>query len=132
MIEFSDFPGAERLRKTKLFASRHLRHTYLGNLHTRCHNYIQSGVPNRIYGVADGGWHMTSIGDWDSYRSKIGAYSHTERMEWDIFNKKDAFQRMLAEKTTVVDLGELPAFIQENAHRFLLAPSAGIPLSQSA
>jgi beta-1,4-mannosyl-glycoprotein beta-1,4-N-acetylglucosaminyltransferase len=120
MIEFSDFPGAERLRKTKFAASHKLEDTLLGRIFTRYQN-ARRGVSNRIYEVADSGWHMTSIGDWDSYRSKLLAYSHTERIEWDIFKKEDAFQKMLAETTTIVDSSELPRFIQENANRFLLA-----------
>ena len=71
--------------------------------------------------MPDSGWHMTSIGDWDRYRSKIIAFSHMEIAEEEHFRCKEAFERRLDETTSAVDPSELPKFIQENLQRFTLA-----------
>ncbi len=121
MIEFSHFPGAEHLRLTKMCASAHLGNNALGRLYTRYQNYVLRSVPNRIRIVADSGWHMTSIGDWDRYRDKVRAISEAERADREDFKCREAFERRLSETTTVVDPSELPNFIRENLNRFTLA-----------
>jgi beta-1,4-mannosyl-glycoprotein beta-1,4-N-acetylglucosaminyltransferase len=121
MIEFSDFTGAEHLRLTKMVATNHLGNSPLGRFYTRYQNYMLRGIPSRIHIVPDSGWHMTSIGDWDRYRSKILAFSHSEAAEEERFKCMEAFERRLAETTSAVDPRELPKFIQENLQRFTLA-----------
>lgn len=121
MIEFSEFPGAERLRLTKMCASDHLGKNALSRFYTRYQNYMLRGVSNRIHIVADSGWHMTSIGDWNSYRNKIRAISASERAESEEFRCKEVFERQLSNTTTPVDPSELPTFIRENLERFTLA-----------
>ncbi len=121
MIEFSQFPGAEHLRLTKRCASAHLGHNALSRFYTRYQNYMSRNVPNRIFIVANSGWHMTSIGDWDRYRDKVRAISETERANLEEFKSKDAFERRLSETTSAVDPSELPKFIRENLERFALA-----------
>jgi len=121
MIEFSDFPGAERLRLTKMYASARLGKNALSRLYTRYQNYMLRGVPNRIHIVADSGWHMTSIGDWHRYRDKISAISASERAESEKFKCREAFEQQLSDTTVPVDPSELPMFIRENLERFTLA-----------
>ncbi len=121
MIEFSDFPGAQRLRLTKRCASAHLGDSIIGRFYTRYQNLMRRGVPNRLYVVSDSGWHMTSIGNWTKYRDKILAYSHQERALLEDFKFEDAFERRLSETTTTVDIAHLPKFIRENADRFAIS-----------
>ncbi|MET1046518.1 MAG: hypothetical protein ABWX70_07425 [Hyphomicrobium sp.] len=121
MIEFSKFPGAERLRLTKMCASDHLGDNVLSRAYTRYQNYMLQGVPNRICVVADSGWHMTSIGDWDQFRDKMGAISGREKLSREALKSKEAFERQLSETTTPVNPSELPKFIRENPDRFKLA-----------
>jgi beta-1,4-mannosyl-glycoprotein beta-1,4-N-acetylglucosaminyltransferase len=121
MIEFSDFPGAEHLRLTKICASSHLGNNALGRLYTRYQNYMLRSVANRICIIADSGWHMTSIGDWNCYRTKVQAISEVERANRAEFQCKEAFERRLSETTTTVDPSELPKFIRENLESFVLA-----------
>lgn len=121
MIEFSDFTGAQHLRMTKMVAANHLGNSAVGRFYTRYQNYVLRGISNRIYIVPESGWHMTSIGDWDRYRSKILAFSHREVTQEERFKCKEAFERKLAETTSAVDPRELPKFIQENLERFTLA-----------
>ncbi len=121
MIEYSDFPGAQRLRLTKRRASARLGDSIIGRLYTRYQNFMGRGVSNPVYVVSNSGWHMTSIGNWASYRNKIRAYSHQERALWEDFKFEDAFERRLSETTTPVDIDHLPKFIQENADRFALS-----------
>lgn len=121
MIEFSDFTGAQHLRMTKMVAANRLGNSAVSQFYTRYQNYMLRGISNNIYVVPDSGWHMTSIGDWDRYRSKILAFSHTEVAEEEHFRCKEAFERRLDETTSAVDPSELPKFIQENLQRFTLA-----------
>jgi beta-1,4-mannosyl-glycoprotein beta-1,4-N-acetylglucosaminyltransferase len=118
MIEFSDFPGAERLRLTKICASVSLGNNLLSRFYTRYQNYMLRGVANRICIVGNSGWHMTSIGDWNSYRTKVQAISEVERANGADFKSKEAFERRLSETTTAVDLVELPRLIREHPERF--------------
>jgi len=121
MIEYSDFPGAEHLRLTKIAASRRLGKNAFSRLYTRFRNYMSRGVPNRIHVIENSGWHMTSIGDWKTYRNKISAYSHAERADREDFKSIEAFERRLSETTVVVNPSELPQFVRENPERFELA-----------
>jgi beta-1,4-mannosyl-glycoprotein beta-1,4-N-acetylglucosaminyltransferase len=121
MIEFSEFPGGEQLRLTKICASARLGNNAISRFYTRYQNRLSRGVPNRICIIPDSGWHMTSIGDWDRYRDKVGAISEVGRAQREDFKCKEAFEKKLAETTTTVDPTELPKFIRENLQRFALA-----------
>jgi beta-1,4-mannosyl-glycoprotein beta-1,4-N-acetylglucosaminyltransferase len=120
MIEYSDFPGAEHLRLTKIAASNRLGNSALGRLYTRYQNYVLRNVPNRICIIENSGWHMTSIGDWRSYRNKVSAYSQAERAHREDFKSEEAFERRLSDTTAIVNLSELPQFVRENPERFQL------------
>ncbi len=121
MIEFSQFPGAQHLRLTKMCASSHLGRNALSRAYTRYQNYMLQHVPNRIGIIADSGWHMTSIGDWERFCDKIGAISGREQESREALASKEAFERQLSETTTRVSPSELPKFIRENPDRFSLA-----------
>ncbi|WP_052699395.1 hypothetical protein [Hyphomicrobium sp. 99] len=121
MIEFSDFPGAQHLRLTKVVAAKHLGNTFIGRFYTRYQNYILRGMAIRLCVISDSGWHMTSIGDWTRYRDKILAYSHMDRADREDFKYREAFERRLSETTTPVDLAQLPKFVQENSERFAVS-----------
>ncbi|RUP00625.1 hypothetical protein [Hyphomicrobium sp.] len=118
MIEFSDFPGAEHLRLTKMCASMRLGNNPLSRFYTRYQNYMLQHVPNRIRIIPNSGWHMTSIGGWDRFREKMGAISGNDRANCEEFRSQQAFEKSLAESTTVVHASELPKFIQSNPERF--------------
>jgi beta-1,4-mannosyl-glycoprotein beta-1,4-N-acetylglucosaminyltransferase len=121
MIEFAKFPGAQRLRLTKMSASTRLGNNALSRLYTRYQNYILRGVLNRIQVIHDSGWHMTSIGDWNSHRQKMRAISGFKRKERGEMPSEEAFEKQLSETTYAVDVSELPKFIRENLSRFTLS-----------
>jgi beta-1,4-mannosyl-glycoprotein beta-1,4-N-acetylglucosaminyltransferase len=121
MIEFSEFPGAQHLRLTKMTASTQLGNNILSRAYTRYQNYILQGVGNRIRIIPESGWHMTSIGDYDRFCDKMGAISGRQKMNREALESKEAFERQLAKTTTAVCPSELPKFIRDNPDRFQLA-----------
>lgn len=122
MVEFACFATGQKLRMTKLHASRSLANTLFGRLHTRAWNRLHCGTGGRVLEIENGGWHLSSIGGWQVYRKKIMAFSHAELRESYPFSSESAYFAMIDNRTVECDLGELPKFVQENQHRYAMYP----------
>jgi beta-1,4-mannosyl-glycoprotein beta-1,4-N-acetylglucosaminyltransferase len=120
MTEFSQFTTGQKLRMTKLHASHRLANTALGQLHTRMWNAFNCGISGRVVEITDGGWHLSSIGNWDYFREKLGAFSHAELMQTAAFKSESSFFDKVRHSTFEVDFSELPRFVQENRERYAL------------
>lgn len=120
LIEYRQFPGAQRLRMTKICASARLRGTPLEGLHARVWNWINTGIWAPVRVIPEAGWHLTGLGDWEAWRLKIESYSHTEHKLKPCFQCADEYAKMLADETDVVGVAELPDFIRQNPERFIL------------
>jgi beta-1,4-mannosyl-glycoprotein beta-1,4-N-acetylglucosaminyltransferase len=118
MIAYRQFTGAQRLRRTRLSASRSFGSGTLGRLHTRLWNWQNTGIGGPIRTVENAGWHFTSMGDWQAYRTKISAYSHSEFLSGELFKDQSKFAERLQNLSRNVSLLELPLFIQKNPERF--------------
>lgn len=123
MVEYRWFPGGQKTRTTKLHASKRMRGTLAGKIHTRAWNAVFRCIPGPVVEVPNSGWHLSSIGGWESYREKIAAYSHFELTESEAFKREAAYQEMISDGCVVVDNGELPRFVQDNASIFGMMPS---------
>jgi beta-1,4-mannosyl-glycoprotein beta-1,4-N-acetylglucosaminyltransferase len=121
LIEYRQFPGAQRLRMTKICASGRLRGMALGGLHARAWNWINTGIWAPVRVIPDAGWHITSLGDWETWRRKIASYSHAEHKSAPSFECSNAYAKMIADQTDIVAVAELPDFIRQNPERFILA-----------
>ncbi|WP_052699322.1 hypothetical protein [Hyphomicrobium sp. 99] len=121
LIEYGQFPGAQRLRLTKISASRSLQGTLLGRLHARAWNWMNTGITGPVRVIPEAGWHITSLGDWETWRRKVSAYSHTEHKMLASFESSTEYEKNLAGDTEIVGIGEMPNFIQQNPDRFALA-----------
>lgn len=118
MVESRHFKDGQRLRMTKLYASRALARTTLGRVHTRLWNWVNCGVAGRVVEVNGAGWHLSSIGSWQSFRQKIEAYSHFERMESGMYRSEAEFRAEVGSLTYEVDGSELPEFVNANPAMF--------------
>lgn len=121
LIEYRLFPGAQRLRMTKICASTRLRGTALERLHARAWNWINTGIWAPVRVIPHAGWHMTGLGDWETWRRKISSYSHAEHRLKPSFQCADEYAKMVADETDIVSAAELPDFIRQNPERFSLA-----------
>lgn len=122
MIEFSHFTTGQKMRMTKLHASRAFGQTPPGRLHTRLWNYVNCGIGSRVIEIENAGWHLSSIGGWQVYRNKIMAFSHAEMKDTLPFSDEDAYFGMIDFATVECDLSELPKFVQDNHHRYAMYP----------
>ncbi len=120
MVEAGDFKSAQVVRNTRLLASKRLKGSPIGALHTRVWNFFNCGMGNRILEIKDAGWHFSSMGNWDKFREKINAFSHEEVKDTAEFNSEAAFLERIRKGTDRVDIASLPAFIGENTDRFYL------------
>jgi beta-1,4-mannosyl-glycoprotein beta-1,4-N-acetylglucosaminyltransferase len=116
----SRFPGAQKLRMCKLYASKKMRGSLLNKIHTRLWNAVHWGVGSRICRIENAGWHLTSIGGWESWRLKVDSFSHAEYRHDPIYASQEAFTRHVRETTSRVDLDELPAYVRENVDKFAI------------
>ncbi len=121
LIEYERFPGGQRLRIIKAAASKRFRKTTVGALHTRAWNWLKTGVAAPIRVMPDAGWHITSLGNWEAWHRKISAYSHAVMKKLPSYESKEAYAAMIDDETEVVDIGQLPVFIQRHPERFALA-----------
>ena len=121
LIEYRLFPGAQRLRLTKICASNRFRGTALERLHARTWNWINTGIWAPVRVIPDAGWHMTSLGDWEAWRRKVESYAHSEHRTMGSFQCRDEYAKYLNKDTDIVGLAELPDFIRQNPDRFSLA-----------
>ncbi len=121
LIEYGKFPGGQRLRLSKIWASGRWRGTAIGRLHTRFWNWINTGITSPVRVIPNGGWHITSLGDWQTWRRKVSAYSHTEHKLWESYECPIAYATVLDDETEIVGIGEMPSFIQQNPAKFILA-----------
>lgn len=110
--------SAQKIRMTKLVASKKLRGSRLSKLHTRAWNAYNCGFHSNIIEIDNAGWHFSSIGSWHTYRNKIESYSHEEGKQQTGYQDEQAFFQYLDDTTIVVDASELPAFVQNNMHSF--------------
>jgi len=119
MIEFVQFTTPQKLRTTRAFASRRLKGSLLGRIHTRVWNHLNAGIaaPVRVYYNA--GWHFTSIGDWNAWRNKVNSFSHEELRESDIYLSEAAFMNAVLKSTQPVGIEALPEYIRNNKQQFL-------------
>lgn len=118
MVAYRQFTSGQRLRRTRIQASRSFGNGALGRLHTRLWNWHNTGINAPIRTVDDAGWHITSFGDWQSYRDKISAYSHSEFLGGELYESQSKFEERLQNLSSNVSMMDLPLFIQNNPERF--------------
>jgi len=112
------FRSAQDQRSTKLFASRGLRGSLLGAWHTRLWNKLNTGFGGPMVEVTEAGWHFTSIGGWEAFRTKIKAFAHEEQMDLDIFKQQSTFEAEMATTTDRTAIEDMPEFLQAARDRF--------------
>ncbi len=112
------FRSAQDQRSTKLFASRGLRGSLLGAWHTRLWNKLNTGFGGPMVEVTEAGWHFTSIGGWEAFRTKIQAFAHEEQMDLDIFKQQSTFEAEMATTTDRTAIEDMPEFLQAARDRF--------------
>jgi beta-1,4-mannosyl-glycoprotein beta-1,4-N-acetylglucosaminyltransferase len=119
MVNFEYFSGAEKLRTTRPFASVRTMNTIFGGPHTRFLNWMRCdlGLPVKIY--TDSGWHFSSLGAWEEFRSKIDAFSHPEMKQSPLYLDKDAYTAMMMADTQDYPMEDLPAYIRQNPDKFI-------------
>jgi beta-1,4-mannosyl-glycoprotein beta-1,4-N-acetylglucosaminyltransferase len=112
------FRSAQDQRSTKLFASRGLRGSLLGAWHTRLWNKLNTGFGGPMVEVTEAGWHFTSIGGWEAFRTKIQAFAHEEQMDLDIFKQQSTFEAEMETTTDRTAIEDMPEFLQAARDRF--------------
>ena len=118
LCSFRSFQSAQDQRSTKLFASRGLSDTLFGRWHTRVWNKINTGFGGPMIEIYEAGWHFTSIGGWEAFRTKMQAFAHEEQMDLDVFKQKTAFEADIAKTTVRTAMIDLPQFLQDEQDRF--------------
>ena len=68
--------------------------------------------------IDEAGWHFTSIGGWEAFRTKMQAFAHEEQMDLDVFKQKTAFEADIAKTTVRTAMIDLPQFLQDEQDRF--------------
>ncbi len=132
MIELRRLTSPQKLRNCKFRFDRKARGGALSRLYmwvrniprrirTRVVNGINCGIGNRIFEVPDAGWHLSSIGNWDSVRVKARAVAHDDWQKGHMFNSEQAYLAEVLRTTEEVhDLRELPYFVRANLARFTM------------
>jgi beta-1,4-mannosyl-glycoprotein beta-1,4-N-acetylglucosaminyltransferase len=118
LLRLRHFTTAQKLRNARPFRSKRLRGTRIGSLHTQFVNWITCGIARRPEIVRTAGWHFSSIGTWDDYRSKIEAFAHEECKDWDLYKDEAAFRTHIEATTSQFPLGGLPRYVVENIAYF--------------
>lgn len=119
MIEFAQFTTPQKVRTTRAFASRSLKGSLLGRVHTRIWNYFNTGVAAPVRIFYNSGWHFTSIGDWNAWRNKVNSFSHEELKGNVTYMREDAFMENVLKRTRAVAIDELPEYIRKNKEQFV-------------
>ena len=121
MIEFSKFPGANNLRSTKPSQSSSLKHLFIGDLQIKFYNFFKWKIWASAFIVRNGGWHFSSIGNWEHYRNKIDSYCHKdENQTQKQYETEVGFKEFIYEATTEYDINMLPMHIQKNKNRYII------------
>lgn len=68
--------------------------------------------------IDEAGWHFTSIGGWEAFRTKMQAFAHEEQMDLDIFKQQAAFEAEIAKTTDLRAIEDMPQFLQAAQDRF--------------
>ena len=118
LCSLRSFRSAQDQRWTKLFASRGLRGSLIGQWHTRLWNKLNTGFDGPMLEITEAGWHFTSIGGWEAFRIKIQAFAHEEAMEHDIFKHQSMFEAEMLQTTDRTDIATMPHFLQSQQDRF--------------
>jgi beta-1,4-mannosyl-glycoprotein beta-1,4-N-acetylglucosaminyltransferase len=118
MTEFSRLTSMQNLRSARLSWSKRAERLGFGKLHARLRNAVTLGVNHRISEVGDAGWHFTSIGDWNNWKTKISAFAHAEWRNDPTFKDEAAYLRYMLETTDIAPLEELPNCIRNNLDKF--------------
>ena len=118
MIRRRYFPGAQRLRNTKISASAKLAGTPLGGIHARAWNAVNCGVAGPVRVVSDAGWHLSGMGGWRALRTKVDAFSHVEMKGACYYESEQDFENIYLGGTEAVDIRELPDFVQRHRAQF--------------
>lgn len=117
MITYRKFRSPQKLRQINVCASRSLGTGRLGTIHTRLKNWKRTGINAPIRTIENGGWHFTSFGGWQAYRTKISSFSHAEMIGNDLYEDEEKFSSQLRKSASKDFISELPLFIQMNAER---------------
>jgi beta-1,4-mannosyl-glycoprotein beta-1,4-N-acetylglucosaminyltransferase len=118
LIEFCYFKSAQKLRLTKIFASRFMPGSVINRLHTRLWNFLNCQIANNLVLIEDAGWHLTSLGGWEAWRKKANSFAHEEAKAEERYGDEEKFTRFIRETTSVISVDELPIFIQRNPRQF--------------
>jgi beta-1,4-mannosyl-glycoprotein beta-1,4-N-acetylglucosaminyltransferase len=118
LCSLRSFRSAQDQRWTKLFASRGMRGSLIGQWHTRMWNKLNTGFGGPMVEVTEAGWHFTSIGGWEAFRAKMQAFAHEEQMDLEIFKQQSAFQADIENTTVRMPLADMPRYLQDHRDRF--------------
>ena len=118
LCAFPFFRSGQEQRWTKLFASRGLRGSLLGEWHTRVWNKLNTGFGGQMVEIDEAGWHFTSIGGWDAFRAKMQAFAHEEQMDLEIFKQQSAFEADIRDTTDRIAIEMMPQYLQDHQERF--------------
>ena len=118
LCSFRSFVSGQDQRSTKLFASRGMRGSLLGAWHTRLWNKLNTGFGGPMIEITEAGWHFTSIGGWEAFRTKMQAFAHEEQMDLDIFKQQSAFEADIENTTVRMPLADMPRYLQDHHERF--------------
>lgn len=118
LIERRHVRSPQKVRMTRVVGSRRIAPPRVQAWHTRLANFVRCGMANPVRLAPDAGWHFSSMGDWARFRSKVEAFSHEEFMETAVYQDEVAFARSVAEETELVEMGDMPAFVQAQRERF--------------
>ncbi len=132
MIEFGRLTTPQKLRNCKFRFDRKARGGALSRLYmrarnvprhirTRVVNRVNCGIGGRVVEAPDAGWHLSSIGNWDTVRVKARAVAHDDWQKTHMFNNEQAYIAEVLQTTEEVhDFGELPSFVQANLAKFTM------------
>jgi beta-1,4-mannosyl-glycoprotein beta-1,4-N-acetylglucosaminyltransferase len=81
-------------------------------------NKLNTGFGGPMVEVTEAGWHFTSIGGWEAFRTKIQAFAHEEQMDLDIFKQQSTFEAEMATTTDRTAIEDMPEFLQAARDRF--------------
>ena len=121
-----DFRSGQRTRRLKSRAKGFLPHIGLGDLGVRARNLQMCGSFIRMIEVPDAGWHFSSVGSYDNWRSKVDAFSHPECKEWAAYKSADGYRQWL-ESLSIDPPEALPKAVRDEPR---LAPLIATPPTQ--
>jgi len=127
MIEKKYLTTPQQLRRTK---ARMTKKAYVPGFVTqpflRIRNNSLSGISRPVKIIADAGWHFSSMGGLEAFRTKLDSVVHGQTV--DTSDIRQLYERELL-GTELIPLSRLPACVQEGRFDRLLAERP--PVSES-